>query len=131
MKKIIAILLFVFVYVTANAQQETFVDEWVGIKKPLTWDSTKKIINIPNATTVQDGYMPSLLVKKLETVDSLVIAQAALILSLKNKVNDFEYRIGQLEINMRSLSIVIDVNGVKQRAQLEILVQALNALKNL
>jgi hypothetical protein len=46
MKKLIAIILFVFVYVTANAQQEIFVDELVGIKKPLTWDSTKKTINI-------------------------------------------------------------------------------------
>jgi hypothetical protein len=131
MKKLLTILLFVFVYTTANAQKEIFIDEWVGIKKPLTWDSTKKILYIPNATVVQDGYMPSLLVKKLENIDSLVKSQAALILSLKTKVDGYEYRISQLEINIRSLSTVLDINGVKQRAQLDILIQALNKLKNL
>ena len=131
MKKLIAILLFVFVYVTANAQQEIFVDEWVGIIKPLTWDSTKKTINIPIATVVQDGYMSSLLVKKLDTVDSLLRVQAALILSLKTKVDDFEYRIGQLEINLRLTGSQVDINRMKIEGMNNILSKAMYDLKNI
>jgi len=131
MKKLIAILLFVFAYVTANAQQETFVDELVGIKKPLTWDSTKKIIHIPNATAVQDGYMSSLLVKKLDTVDSLLRVQAALILSLKTKVDDFEYRIGQLEINLRLTGSQMDINRLKIEGMNNILTKAMYDLINI
>jgi hypothetical protein len=131
MKKLIAILLFVFVYVTANAQQEIFVDELVGIKKPLTWDSTKKTINIPIATAVQDGYMSSLLVKKLDTVDSLLRVQAALILSLKTKVDDFEYRIGQLEINLRLTGSQVDINRMKIEGMNNILSKAMYDLINI
>lgn len=155
MKKILTIL-FVFFYITATAQNDIFIEETIGLKKPLIWDSINKIFYILNATPKQDGIMSSALVRKLDSLtlslqksiektdsitiietgnfihlENLIKSQAGLILALKNQVEAYEYRIGQLEINLRLTGSQVDINRLKIEGMNNILTKAMYDLINI
>lgn len=151
MKKLITII-FLLISSYTFAQKDVFVDQIIGVVKPLKYDTVKQTISLPKATSLQDGYITKELIKRLDSlgiylttgivtkndvtiqgfntkialIDSKTVNLITITDSLKAELVLKENRIRELEIN---LQILADSTRNRNSAQLQIIIEALEKLK--